>query len=182
MLEKEISNLREYKALYFIEKEKLKKNNNRMKTANVISYVNFNDYSKVFLKTNFSKTEKILSLITENGYSAGTLMIENNQFVGYLNSNKKSNYAVFIGKQKAPGITHGSVLYDNNILVKYVPLWQKIKKGDEVVTSGMDGIFPKGIKVGVVVNVKRSSKTFDVLIRPYANTYNQNSFFVFLCA
>jgi rod shape-determining protein MreC len=41
--------------------------------------------------------------------------------------------------------------------VRYLPLLADVAVGDEVVTSGMGGVFPKGIPVGRVVAVERKS-------------------------
>ncbi len=54
------------------------------------------------------------------------------------------------------------------LTVKYVPNDDKISVGEKVVTSGMDKIFPQGIPVGTVQEVK-AGKTFkDIWLTPAA--------------
>ena len=36
------------------------------------------------------------------------------------------------------------------LVAKYIPSWMNIYIGDEVITSGMDDIFPQGLKLGKI--------------------------------
>ena len=165
-----------YKLLY-LTKCKLKSDlNSSLSRASVISYINFNDFSEVIFSSKLD-IKNISALITDDGYSAGIIKKENHN-IGYLNHHPKSNYAVFIGKNNVPGITHGKK-DEEYITIKYVPLWQEISIGDEVITSGMDNIFPKGIQVGDVVSIKKLSTTWEALVKPYANVYNKNYFYIY---
>jgi rod shape-determining protein MreC len=142
----------------------------------VVSYIDFNDFSKVILNYKL-EINNIVALITNDGYSAGIAIKKDNQVIGFLNHNPKSNYAVFIGSKKIPGITHGNKNKEY-ITIKFIPLWQEINIGDEVVTSGMDNIFSKGIKVGKVINIKKLSTTWEAYVKPYANVYNKSYFYL----
>jgi rod shape-determining protein MreC len=58
---------------------------------------------------------------------------------------------------------------ETRLVVKYVPNDDKVEVGEKVVTSGMDKIFPQGIPVGTVQEVK-AGKTFkDVWLTPAAH-------------
>ncbi len=177
-LKYQISQNEKYKLLYLKNKNKPKiPNTTYVDIAKVISYVNFNNFSKVLLKVTNNNINNISALITNDGYSAGIMIKSDSHYIGLLNTNEKSNYAVFIGKDKVPGITHGH--YSNkNIIVKYVPIWQEIKINDEVITSGMDNIFYKGIKVGYVIEIKKLATTQEIIVKPYANIYAQNFFYI----
>jgi rod shape-determining protein MreC len=41
--------------------------------------------------------------------------------------------------------------------VRYLPLMADVAVGDEVLTSGMGGVFPKGILIGRITSVERKS-------------------------
>lgn len=43
--------------------------------------------------------------------------------------------------------------------------------GDEVITSGLDGIFFEGIKVGVVTEVIEEESSKTVIVKPYSTHY-----------
>ena len=157
-------------------KYKTTNTNNVLSKIDVLSYINFSDFSKVILKP-VSDVKKISALITKNGYSAGIIKKKGIEYIGYLNHNPESNYAVYIGENNVPGITHG-IPHNENIKIKFIPLWQNINIGDKVITSGMDNIFPYGIKVGYVSSIKKLSTTQEAFVKPYAKVYSQKYFYI----
>ena len=56
-------------------------------------------------------------------------------------------------RSRARGIVAGVV--DDGVIMKYVDRGEDIKANDTVVTSGLDGIFPRGLLVGTVAGVHR---------------------------
>jgi rod shape-determining protein MreC len=56
------------------------------------------------------------------------------------------------------------------IEMKYVPGLEKVEVGDHVLTTGQDGIYPKGLNVGEIVEVKHGTATqaHVIYIRPSA--------------
>ncbi len=55
--------------------------------------------------------------------------------------------------------------------LKYITNDIKVQKGDVLVTSGLDGLFPPGLRVGYVSGVTRGDGFFqDVQVTPYVNT------------
>ena len=81
-----------------------------------------------------------------------------------------------MGKQKAPGIVMG--LNDKEMIVKYIPSWMRIKKNDKVITSGLDNIFFRGVKVGVVKEVRTKDAYKEAIVKPYFNSLNPSYFYV----
>jgi rod shape-determining protein MreC len=59
----------------------------------------------------------------------------------------------FDQRSRARGIVAGVV--DDGVIMKYVDRSQDIKAHDTIVTSGLDGIFPRGLLVGTVSGVHR---------------------------
>ncbi len=60
----------------------------------------------------------------------------------------------FDQRSRARGIIAG--LVDDGITMKYVDRSQDLREGDVIVTSGLDGIFPRGLLVGTVRGVSRA--------------------------
>jgi len=177
-LKVEVKENEQYKILYNkIKKSSLIEQNSSLESIKVISYINFTDFSKVNL-SKIKNSNNIFALITKDGNSAGIVKHENNATVGYLNHNTKCSYAVFMGDEKIPGITHGN-LHKDIITVKFIPLWQKLNIGDEVITSGMDNIFYEGVPVGKVISIKKLSNSQEATVKPYAEVYNENYFYVY---
>jgi len=187
-LEDENKNNRIYKIKYMMTKNRLDEQNillNLNYDSNLtyipvkaLSYLNINDTSKIVMSTNVKLEEKkIYPLITYDGYSCGIVLNKQAQNIGYLNNNPKCNYTVFIGDEKAPGITHGVDEF-GNLLINYIPLWKNIKVGDEIITSGMDDIFPFGVKVGRVMAIDRGKITQNVTALSYANYLGKRFFYL----
>jgi rod shape-determining protein MreC len=59
----------------------------------------------------------------------------------------------FDQRSRARGIVAGVV--DDGVIMKYVDRSEDIKARDTIVTSGLDGIFPRGLLVGTVSSVHR---------------------------
>ena len=59
----------------------------------------------------------------------------------------------FDQRTRARGIVAGIV--DDGLILKYADRSQDIQPGDTVVTSGLDGIFPRGLLVGTIQSVRR---------------------------
>jgi len=144
--------------------------------VDTISYVKLNSFSQVILtKPKAVKKDKLYGLI-QGTVVAGIANIKNNQLYGYLTSDNKCRFSVVIGKEKVPGIAIG--LKQNQMIIKFIPKWHKIKKGDKVVTSGMDGIFFADIPVGIVTKVELQSAYTVAYIKTYSDVYHPKTFFL----
>ena len=60
-----------------------------------------------------------------------------------------------IQRTRVTGIVSGSL--GAGARVRYLPLMADVAVGDEVLTSGMGGVFPKGILIGRITSVERKS-------------------------
>ena len=60
-----------------------------------------------------------------------------------------------IRRTRVTGIVSGNL--GAGARVRYLPLMADVAVGDEVVTSGMGGVFPKGILIGRITSVERKS-------------------------
>jgi len=149
-----------------------------LEKVKVLSYYKLEDNSRVIIDKSDLNNSKIYALITFDGFSAGIVLHKNDMSIAYLNQNSKCNYTVGIGDENVPGITSG-FNEEGNLLVKYVPIWQTINVGDEVSTSGMDSVFPFGIKVGKVLSINTQDNIQEVLIKPYATTLGNRNYFLY---
>lgn len=61
-----------------------------------------------------------------------------------------------VQRSRARGIVEGAL--DDGCLLKYVRQGEDVQVGDRVVTSGLDGIFPKGIVVGHITRLHSRSR------------------------
>ncbi|WP_201352791.1 rod shape-determining protein MreC [Hydrogenimonas urashimensis] len=86
------------------------------------------------------------------GFAIGIVVEEKRRPLMILAGDKACNFAVYIGKNRAPGIAMGKDA--KHMVVKYIPEWMKLNIGDRVYTSGLDQIFPIGVPVGRVLSVR----------------------------
>jgi rod shape-determining protein MreC len=71
---------------------------------------------------------------------------------------------VFFERTGAGGIVHGGS--DPLLRVEYVPNAADVKVGDRVLTSGQDGMYPRGFLVGTVVRADRHGGAWTVALGP----------------
>ena len=141
-----------------------------------ISYIKLNSFSQIILtKPKGLEDNKLYGLI-QNQVVGGIARVQNNQLYGYLTSDEKCRFSVFIGETKAPGIALG--IEKNHMLVKFIPKWHKVKTGDLVVTSGLDAIFFADIPVGIVTKVEVQSSYTVAHIKTYSDIFHPKTFFL----
>jgi rod shape-determining protein MreC len=86
---------------------------------------------------------------------------------------RDSGAGVFIERTRVSGVVSGQVLQPEagteELVLKYVPERAEVVAGDVVVTSGTDGIYPKGLVVGRVSYVGQGSALFqEIRVQPSA--------------
>ncbi len=149
---------------------------NNISITETISYVKLNSFSQIILTKPKDMVEDKLYGLIQGKVVAGTAQIHNNQLYGYLTSDNKCRFSVFIGEQNAPGIATGT--QTNEMTIKFIPKWHKIKKGDKVTTSGLDDIFFADIPVGIVTKVEIQSSYKVAHIKTYSDIYHPKTFFL----
>jgi rod shape-determining protein MreC len=59
---------------------------------------------------------------------------------------------------------------EGTLIMQYVPGTADVKTGDLVVTSGIDGIYPKGFVIGTVERADRGLGAYaEIVVRPAAD-------------
>ncbi|MEL7597625.1 MAG: rod shape-determining protein MreC [Clostridiaceae bacterium] len=74
-----------------------------------------------------------------------SLVNENIAVAGLVNSTREND-----------GVVKGYRDINDKLLAKlyYLPLDSQVKKGDVILTSGLGGLYPKGIKIGTVIDIE----------------------------
>ena len=137
-----------------------------------VSYVSPPDFSQIYINYN----KKIIGpkgLVYNNVVCGEVIKNIGNFSLAILNSNKNTRYTVYIGKNEIPGIFYGKIN-----TVKYIPKFKVINVGDEVVTSGLDGIFYKGAKVGIISQVVDKKLYQEAKVKLFYNDLHPEFFYV----
>ncbi|ACM92748.1 putative periplasmic protein [Nautilia profundicola AmH] len=138
----------------------------------VISYAKLPDFTEVYI--NYDKPFTTPRGLVYNNLAAGIAVKHySNYSLALLNSNEKTSYTVYIGKDKIPGIFYGKI---NTI--KYIPKFKKINIGDLVITSGLDGVFYQGAKVGEITEVKEKKLYKEAKVKLFYNDLHPEFFYV----
>ena len=124
--------------------------------------------------TGLSRT-LILASGTSDGLRTGMAVLANQGVVGkiiaisqhasrvLLIDDHNSALDGFDQRSRARGIVAGMV--DDGLILKYADRSQDIRSGDTIVTSGLDGIFPRGLLVGTIQSVHREGPGLFLAVR-----------------
>jgi len=137
-----------------------------------VSYVSPPDFSQIYIDYN-KKITRPKGLVYNNVVCGETVKNIGNFSLALLNSNEKTRYTVYIGKNEIPGIFYGKL-----DLIKYIPKFKVVNVGDEVVTSGLDGIFYKGAKVGIISEVIDKKLYQEAKVKLFYNDLHPEFFYV----
>ncbi len=83
-----------------------------------------------------------------------------------------SSVSAMLQDSRAQGMLHGSA--DGTVKLTLIGADQTVKAGDTIVTSGLGGVFPKGLPLGTVSNVSRHSGALylDIQVQLLSTTEN----------
>ncbi len=111
--------------------------------------------------------EKGLPVVVPEGIAGQVIDISYNYSKVLLLIDQNSAVDVLVQRTRDRGLVKGQS--DGRCLANYVLRKHDIKVGDTVISSGLDGVFPKGLRVGYVSEiVKRNSGIFqEVTVTPY---------------
>ncbi len=123
--------------------------------------------------------EKEFPVVTESKVLIGRIEEVNKKFSKVmLISNKESVFDAEIQDKDISGVVKGQGTL--SLFLDFIPTGVEIKKGDKVITSSLSGVFPQGILVGRIKEVKREDiKPFQrAEIEPFFNISKIKNIFV----
>lgn len=99
-----------------------------------------------------------------------------------LLTDPSSSVNAMVQRSRARGVLYGQrgPAGSNQTIMKFIPQGEEIRAGDRVITSGLGGIFPEGIAIGQVAQVRqRDTDMFqEALIEPYVDLTRLEEAFV----
>ncbi len=122
------------------------------------------------------------AVITPDGVVGTILTIAENFSQVLRVTDRYTDLDAVVQRTRARGIVEG--LSNTECQLKYLQRTDDVQDGDLVVTSGFDGLFPKGFPIGKVTKVDKKSYgiTQTVLLTPIVSTINIEEIFVVLKA
>ncbi len=83
-----------------------------------------------------------------------------------LLTDRSAAVSAMIERTRRRGMVRGSG--EEPLLLDNIPLQEDVRAGDRVVTAGIDGVFPRGIPIGVVTDVAPGAELFhQIRVQPY---------------
>ncbi len=112
--------------------------------------------------------EKDMAVVAEDGVVGRVQTVLPGTAKVILLTDPGSTLAVRVQRNREEGLLEGKL---GLCALKYVSFYADIQEGDLLVTSGLDGLFPKGLPVATVLRVtKREASAFQaVTARPIVN-------------
>ncbi|MFO0792711.1 MAG: rod shape-determining protein MreC [Candidatus Brocadiaceae bacterium] len=139
--------------------------------------------------SNFRKSITINAGL-KHGVKQGDIVISNNALVGRVTMVSRGSSVVQLITDPASRIpgrvvqTREQVLLEGNATafcqLKYVPRWAKLKKGDDVVSSEIGGVYPPSLPIATVVETEMKGGALfqSVKVLPKVNIANIESVLV----
>lgn len=160
-----LENLRLRKLLGFREKSQL-----RLTAAEVIGQNPHDIVNGLLLNAGRERgIQKSAAVLTADGLVGKIINSDNNFSVCQILFDPNSRVSAKIQRNREFGVIAWNG--GNQIKLLYIAKTIKVHVGDVIVTSGMSQIFPKNIKIGVVIDVSIESKGMfqDILVQPSVN-------------
>ncbi len=105
----------------------------------------------------------VIGQIIESGLTSSTVR---------LLSDENSSVSAMVQSSRAQGMLNGSAT--GQLTLDLISTDQSVSVGDVIVTSGLGGVFPKGLPLGKVTNVEKNpgSLYLDITVEAFASTEN----------
>ncbi|MBI5642471.1 MAG: rod shape-determining protein MreC [Deltaproteobacteria bacterium] len=102
--------------------------------------------------------EKDLAVITPEGVVGRITDVSTSTSKVLLHADLRSNIDVVVQRSRIKGVAEGNGA--DRLVLKYIRQVDDVQLGDIVITSGLSGVFPKGIMVGEVVKIEKGKDNF----------------------
>ncbi len=99
--------------------------------------------------------EKGMGAVSPLGVVGQVVSVTSRSAKVLLITDSHSGVDAVVQRSRARGIVAGSL--ESGPIMKYVKRSDDLKEGDRLVTSGLDGVFPKGLLIGAVSKVNKKS-------------------------
>lgn len=96
-------------------------------------------------------------VVTAQGLVGRTIVPANRYAKVLLLTDRSASVSAMIQRTRRRGLVRGS---GDRLILDNIPLLADVRVGDQVVTAGIDGVFPRGIPIGEVVSVEPGSGLF----------------------
>jgi rod shape-determining protein MreC len=97
-------------------------------------------------------------VLSGDGIIGRTVLVSKHQSQVQLITNPDASVGALLARTRTPGVLRGSG--DSLLDLNYVSNAEPVAVGEVVLSSGLDGIFPKGLAIGTVVDSRKGKGVF----------------------
>ena len=108
-----------------------------------------------------------LAVITPQGIVGKTIAVFSHSSQVLLLTDPSSGVGVMLEKTRVQGVLKGDG--QNLCLIRYIMNEEPVSSGEAILTSGLDQIYPKGLRVGTVVRTSAGNIYKNVEVKPAAD-------------
>ena len=107
-------------------------------------------------------------VVSDSGVVGRTVLVTRTGCQVQLITNGDASVGVMVERTRTPGVVRGT---ENSLLdLNYISNTEEVEVGDIVLTSGLDGIYPKGLPIGKVVDSQKGTTGFrNIRVQPSAD-------------
>jgi rod shape-determining protein MreC len=118
-------------------------------------------------------------VLSDSGVAGRTVLVSATGCQVQLITNGDASVGVMIERTRTPGVVRGT---ENMLLdLNYISNTAEVEVGDIVLTSGLDGIYPKGLPIGKVVDSQKGKTGFRTIrVQPSADLVRMEEVLVLL--
>ena len=158
-----VADMLEQKLKKLLSQTNLSYHHSSLYLVRTLSFEKLGNYTRLWLDFKGFDKQKIYGLIYK-GYVAGIVKEKDNNPLALFELDPEVALSVYIGDYKSQGVIFGN---NTNLIIKYIQKNSIVKEGDEVITSGKDGIFIEGVKIGRVVKITEKELYNEAIVKPY---------------
>jgi rod shape-determining protein MreC len=98
------------------------------------------------------------AVVAPEGVVGRVVMVSGPYAKVQLLTDRSANVGAMVRRTRRQGIVRGAE--EGSLELDFVPLRSDVRIGDQVVTAGIDGIYPRGIPIGTVVSIDDGDELF----------------------
>ncbi len=119
-----------------------------------------------------------MPIMASNGVIGQIIQCNSATSVVRLVKDESSSISAMVQSSRAQGMLTGSAT--GQVTLELIRTGQTVEVGDVVVTSGLGGVFPKGLPLGRVTSVENNPGALylDIVVEPFAHTENNEEVLV----
>jgi len=103
-------------------------------------------------------------VLSAEGLVGRVMMVSGAYAKVQLVTDRAARVGALILRTRRQGVVRGGGRGGGSLELDYVPLQADVRPGDQVVTAGIDGLYPRGIPIGVVASVEEGGQLFHRIV------------------